>query len=127
MATFLVRALDLPVAVTDHFVDDENNLHEDAINRVADAEITLGCGDDRYCPTAVVTREQMASFLARARQLPATGVDAFTDDELSQHEPDINRIAEAAITLGCGGSRYCPKAVVTREQMAAFLHRAFPS
>jgi hypothetical protein len=66
----------------------------------------------------------MASFIARALGLPAATVDYFSDDAGSLHEPDINRMAAAGITNGCGGGVYCPTQVVTREQMAAFLHRA---
>ena len=86
--------------------------------------ITNGCGDGRYCPLEFVSRAQMASFLARALGLPSTGGDFFTDDEGSLHEADINRLAAAGITNGCGGGRYCPTDFVTREQMAAFLERA---
>jgi N-acetylmuramoyl-L-alanine amidase len=71
-----------------------------------------------------VTREQMASFLARALSLQATSVDFFVDDEASPHEADINRLAAAGVTNGCGGGRYCPSDYVTREQMSAFLERA---
>ena len=78
-----------------------------------------------FCPTAAVTRDQMASFLARALNLPATGTDFFSDDEASQHEGDINRLAAAGIATGCGGGQYCPSGTVTREQMAAFLYRGF--
>ena len=36
---------------------------------------------------------------------------------------DIDALVDAGVTAGCGGGRYCPKANVTREQMAAFLNR----
>ena len=36
---------------------------------------------------------------------------------------DIDAIADAGVTTGCGGGNYCPSAFVTREQMAAFLNR----
>ncbi len=86
--------------------------------------ITGGCGSGRFCPTGSVTREQMASFLARALRLPATTRDYFTDDETSIHEGDINRVAQAGITGGCDANRYCPRSSVTRAQMASFLARA---
>lgn len=38
---------------------------------------------------------------------------------------DINAIAGAGVTAGCGGGNYCPKENVTREQMAAFMRRGF--
>ena len=124
MASFLVRALDLPGTGSDFFTDDEASIHEGDINRLAAAGITGGCAAGKFCPGARVTREQMASFLARALDLPATATDFFNDDETSGHEGDINRLAKSGITGGCAAGKFCPGAHVTREQMAAFLYRA---
>ena len=124
MASFLSRALDLPATSKDYFTDDDANKHEGAINRVAAAGITVGCGGTRYCPNGLVLRDQMATFLSRALNLPATTRDHYGDDDGNKHEGAINRIAEADVTRGCGTDRYCPKGVVLREQMAAFLRRA---
>ena len=124
MATFLSRALDLPPAGADHFDDDENSAHESNINRIAAAGITTGCIGDNFCPDGLVRRGHMATFLARALNLPAAARDYFDDDEGSEHEDNINRIAAAGITTGCGGNNFCPGGRVTRQQMAAFLHRA---
>ncbi len=124
MASFISRALGLPAATADYFGDDTGSLHEADINRLAQAGISNGCGGGRYCPGEVVTRAQMASFIARALGLPAAGADYFSDDAGSLHEADINRLAQAGVSNGCAGGMYCPTAGVTREQMAAFLHRA---
>ena len=124
MASFLVRALDLPPTSRDFFTDDETSAHESDINRLAASGITGGCATGRFCPRANVTREQMASFLARAFRLPTTSTDYFSDDNSSIHEGDINRLAQSGITGGCAAGRFCPRANVTREQMAAFLFRA---
>jgi dipeptidyl aminopeptidase/acylaminoacyl peptidase len=124
MASFLVRALDLPVTPNDYFTDDEGSVHEVDINRVAAAAIATGCEANLYCPKAEINRGQMASFLARAFDLPATGNDYFTDDESSVHEDDINRVAAAGWAFGCGASWYCPNQLISRGQMTAFLHRA---
>jgi hypothetical protein len=125
MASFLRRALNLPAAGADYFWDDAGSAHQDDINRVAQAGIANGCGGGAFCPGSVVSREQMASFLARALGLPAPSGDYFWDDSGSIHEDAINRLAEAGITTGCAAGQYCPGSGVTREQMAAFLHRAF--
>jgi hypothetical protein len=124
MASFIARGLNLPATSTNYFPDDAGTIFEADINRLAAAGITNGCGDGLYCPNAAVTREQMASFIARALSLPASSTNYFADDAGSFHEPDINRMAAAGITNGCAGGGYCPTALVTREQMAAFLHRA---
>ena len=125
MASFIARADALATATRDYFPDDAGSLHEPDINRVAQAAITNGCGGGMYCPASGVTRDQMAAFLVRALNLPATNNDYFVDDEASALEDAINRLAAAGITHGCGNSGYCPNGTVTREEMAAFLHRAF--
>ena len=86
--------------------------------------ITSGCGNGRFCPDGLVTRGQMASFISRAMDLKASTVDHFTDDDGNKHESNINRLASAGITAGCGPSDYCPDGIVARDQMATFLVRA---
>ncbi len=126
MASFLVRAIGLPASGTDYFDDDGGSVHQGDINAVAEAGIALGCATRRFCPTTNVTREQMASFLARALGLGWVPPDHFDDDDGSIHEVDINALASAGITTGCGAwRRFCPLDLVTREEMAGFLHRAF--
>ncbi len=126
MAQFLVRAFGYPTTKTNYFVDDEGISGESSINALALAGITGGCSANRFCPTARVTRAQMAIFLAKALNLPSApaGVDYFDDDDGRTGESAINAMAHAGMTGGCGTRRYCPTANVTREQMAAFLRRA---
>ena len=127
MARFLDLALELPPTTTDAFGDDNGNVHEDSINRLAAAGITTGCDPSRFCPRENVTRGQMASFLARGFDLPLATRDWFGDDDRSPHQTNINRLAESRITTGCRHVRFCPDDTVTRGQMAAFLHRALTS
>ncbi|HEX9863371.1 MAG TPA: hypothetical protein VGC03_00230, partial [Acidimicrobiia bacterium] len=104
MAAMIARALSLPSGSTDHFVDDNGHVLEGAINRIADAGITLGCNpplNDRFCPQRSLTRAEAAGFLARALGLPASGDDFFDDDNGHVLEGAINRIADAGITVGC--------------------------
>jgi hypothetical protein len=130
MASFLVRMLNLADATDDHFTDDEESIHRGDIDRLASAGITRGCNppaNDRYCPDEPVTREQMASFLARALNLRSASRDHFTDDGSSVHHDSINRLAESGITRGCNppaNTSYCPSDPVRRDQMASFLARA---
>jgi hypothetical protein len=69
MAAFLRRAFEYPGTETDHFVDDDASIFEADIDAIAHAGVTKGCNppaNDRYCAGGLVTRAQMASFLARA-------------------------------------------------------------
>lgn len=106
------------------FDDDDGSIYEPDIEWEFVVGITAGCGVRLFCPSAVVTRGQMAAYLSRALALPATDGDYFTDDDGSIFEGDINRLAQSGITRGCAETSYCPDAPVTREQMAAFLVRA---
>ena len=124
MATFLTRALNLRAATRDYFTDDAGNKHEARINALAQAGITVGCGATRFCPDGTVTRSQMATFLVRGFDLQAAVRDHFADDAGNKHEARINALAQAGVTRGCTATTYCPGGAVTREQMAAFLHRA---
>ncbi|HEV8699502.1 MAG TPA: S-layer homology domain-containing protein [Candidatus Limnocylindrales bacterium] len=125
MATFLARAMDLPPATKDYFSDDDGLTHEAAINSIAEAGITGGCAPRRFCRDEPVSRAQMAAFLVRALDVPAATKDWFSDDDGSTLEQSINAMAEAGLTRGCGEGVFCPNQSVTREQMAAFLVRAF--
>lgn len=111
-------------ATSGPFVDADDSPFRGDILWAWDNDITAGCGTARYCPTASVTREQMASFLRRAGNLRGSPRDFFRDDNASPHESDINAIAAAGITGGCASGRFCPGSSVTREQMASFLVRA---
>jgi hypothetical protein len=113
------------------FVDDDWSEFEVDIEWLAESGITKGCNppaNDRFCPDASVTRGEMAAFLTRALGQTAGLDDPFVDDNDSVFEQDIGRLAAAKITMGCNppkNDRFCPQHKVTREQMAAFLVRAF--
>ena len=127
MAIFIVRGFDLPPTSTDFFFDDNGKVYEDAVNRLAAAGLTQGCGAGRYCGDDTISRGEMAAFLSRAKNLPDSTTDHFVDDNTSIFEPGINKVADARITLGCNppaNTNFCPTDNVTRGQMAAFIIRA---
>ena len=101
------------------------------IQRLAELKITGGCGGEKYCPQGLVTRDQMAAFIVRAvAGEPAPdycgSVVPFQDVAPSDFFCGyIKRLFELGITQGCGNGNYCPDNQVNREQMAAFLARAF--
>jgi hypothetical protein len=88
---------------------------------------TPGCGSGNYCPTAAMTRDEMAMFLLRAKEgggyvPPACTVPLFADVPCSNsYAPWINELVRRGVTAGCGGGNYCPGTSVTRAQMAVFL------
>ncbi len=111
-------------AFTPPFVDDDGSPYEPSIIKIADAGITSGCSSDLYCPYALVSRAEMATFLVRAFGLPASSTNAFSDDGGSSHHSSINALAAAGVTNGCQPGRYCPTSTVTRGELATFIMRA---
>ena len=115
------------------FVDDDRSVHEGSIEAIAAEGITRGCNppfNDEYCPSAPVTRGQMAAFLHRALggTLPEGPPITFVDIAGSVFASDIAWLGRVGVTKGCNpptNNRFCPDARVTRGQMAAFLVRAF--
>ena len=115
MASFIARAMKLPVATKDYFSDDNGKTHEADINKIAEAGLTVGCAPGLYCRNDSVNRAQMAAFLARALDLPAATKDYFNDDNSFSLEPEINAAAagrpdrwlrrQPLLPSGCGHPR----------------------
>ena len=74
------------------------------ISAISDAGITAGCGGGNYCPTAIVTREQMAAFIVRAVEgepTVACTTAPFSDVPASSAMCKyIKRVAELGISAG---------------------------
>ena len=67
MSKFIVIGYGLtPIPGAGSFTDDNGQFSEQYNNRMAQDEITSGCGPGLFCPQANVLREQMANFLFEA-------------------------------------------------------------
>jgi hypothetical protein len=102
------------------------------IEELANRQVVTGCGPNLYCPSAAVTREQMAIFALRtldpALDPPAcvAGSEMFTDvPSTSPFCRWVEELARRGVVSGCGPNLYCPSDPVTREQMGVFLSVTF--
>ena len=137
MAAFIIRALgefNPPLPVHQRFADvAPTSVFYSFIDQMAERRITVGCDSQgtNYCPGQAVTREQMSAFMIRALgefNPPIPAQQRFLDvPSKNTFFAFIDQMAFRKITLGCNplGTAYCPTSAVTREQMAAFLVRAF--
>jgi SpoIID/LytB domain protein len=124
MASFIYRTFDVPRRTESSFRDIAGSPHEEAIASVSAAGIARGYDARRFGPNDPVTREQMASFIARAMGLSPvrpTFDDVHPD---GTHAGSIGAIARRGVTAGCRANLYCPRDPVMRDQMATFFHRA---
>lgn len=114
----------------------------DEVSKIAAREVTVGCSQSPplFCAdpnpneppdsgNGRVTREQMAAFIIRALGMhtpPTPTQQRFTDVPPSNpFYAYIEQMAVLKITVGCTATTYCPTGLVTHEQMAAFMDRAF--
>jgi len=99
------------------------------VETLAAQGVTIGYTDGTYRPNAIVSRAEMAVFLARAFVSnaipPAVGV--FADVPTTAWYADqAEKIYADGITLGCTTTplSYCPLDTVQRDEMGSFLARA---
>jgi hypothetical protein len=102
------------------------------IEYVVSAEIVEGYPDGEYKPAEVVTRDQMAVYIARARGWLGIEAPLDTAPEVFPDVPAGHWAGEAiaacldhGVVKGYGDGSYLPNAAVSRDQMAAYISRAF--
>jgi len=95
---------------------------------LADQQITTGFSDGTFLPTESVSREAFAAFLYRLDGEPSVSLPSrspFKDVKSSaQFYKEIVWLSKEGITTGWSDGTFRPKDKITREAIAAFLHRA---
>jgi hypothetical protein len=120
-ATLLVRALGVPSTTQTGTFRDVSGPHAGNIEALHAAGLTTGCGTGRFCPDTQMTRAQLASFFARAMDLPRVP-SGFTDG--GTHDGAIGAVVQAGIATGCSSTRFCGSHPADRGQTAGMLDRA---
>ena len=104
------------------------------IEQLASEGVTSGCSvsPKLFCPSSVVTRDQLAVFLLRAEHgktyAPPAASGIFEDVPADFWAAAwIEQLTTEGITSGCSSTPklYCPGTQVTRDQMAVFLVKTF--
>ena len=120
-----------PAATGNVFLDvDSSEFAATFIEQLFVDGITNGCGSNNYCPQSLVTREQMAVLLLRAKHgagytPPSPTGDVFFDINLDNWAVAWIEQLVAEGIVNKVGSDYCGKCSVTREKMAEILVRTF--
>lgn len=114
------------------FSEDDDSMHESAIESLAAQGILVGCDTtfDRYCPYDPITRADVAVVLARSiGNIPDTPAGRHFSDiaDDAPYKRHVAYLADLGVTRGCDDSppRFCPDLLLTRAQAAIFLVRAF--
>jgi CSLREA domain-containing protein len=102
----------------------------DEIDWLADVEVTTGFPDGRFRAELPVSRQAMAAYLHRfwaelgREDAPSIPDPGFSDVPTSHpYYDDIAWLAALGVTTGFPDGTFRPSAVVSRQAMAAYLHR----
>lgn len=106
------------------------------IEYLKDQQVVGGYPDGYYRPGTTVTRDQMATYIARAIADPRgeAGLAGYTPPEtpsFSDLPTDhwaykyVEYCADQGVVSGYPDGLYRPQRVVTRDQMAVYVARAF--
>jgi len=131
VAVFIVRGVHgagfVPPPATGIFDDVPPGPLAPFIEQLFNDDISNGCGPSVFCPEASVTRGEIAVLLLRALGVDPPAASGTFDDVPTGHPFArwIEELVRRGISKGCGPTTFCPGAPVTREQIAAFLARAF--
>ncbi len=130
MVTFLYRAAGSPkTARTESgFADvSAGGVLERAVCWAVENGVTNGTDAAHFSPEETCTRAQAAAFLHRALGLPeGQGDAAFSDvSEGAWYTEAVRWAVGAGVTNGVGEGRFAPNEECTREQIVAFLQRAY--
>ena len=130
MAVFIRRAMKIPQEAWQGTFPDvaEDHWAVGDIEALAAAGIVKGFPGGRYHPEYMVTRDQMAVFVARAAGFatsPATE-EVFPDVPADfWSAPEIKACVDHQVVEGYPAGYYHPGWPVARDQMAVFVYRAF--
>lgn len=125
MAVMLSRGAHLPQPNGDHFVDDDGFPSERAINSLAEAGATNGCGEGQFCPNRTLTRGEMATLIGKTLGWDgAPTTFPYFDLVDTPFGPWVAALANQGGLEACDepiGSRMCPNQPVARDEAAFAL------
>jgi Tol biopolymer transport system component len=128
MAAFLYRLAGEPLGPFPDpgFSDVDGHPFEEEISWMADAEVAGGYEDGTFRPAAPVSRAAMSAFLYRMSSEPPGPFPNPGFSDVAPAHPfffEISWMADQEITGGYADGTFKPAAPVSRQAMAAFLHR----
>ena len=104
---------------------DSGAWYHDGVHWALEQGVMQGVGEDRFAPGADTTRAMLVTMLYRMEGEPESDYDmSFTDVEEGKWYTEAVRWAAAnGIVKGYSEERFGPLNELTREQLAAILHR----
>lgn len=98
----------------------------EAIETLAARGVIDGFKDGTFRPMDSLTRGQMSKIISTAfdYQIKINPTIPYTD-VTEAFKPFVHALSEQGITKGVTATKFAPNRFITRQEMAAFLHRAY--
>ncbi len=121
--------LDEDSAAADKFSDVDGHWAKGYIGALYSREIVNGVSDIEFAPDANITRQEIATILARAFKLTEKSADVFADnDSIAEWASDFVYITKAAGYMqGDENNNFNPIANATRAEVATIIYRLHTS
>lgn len=124
LCAILSKCLDLTTISTNTFYDVQmDSWYYTYVQKCVAAKIVNGIGDNLFDPNGLVTREQAATMLFRAYNIPSLGDTYFVDsEEVSDWaKTAVATLGEMKIIEGYDTGMFRPKSNVTRAEICKMI------
>ncbi|WP_406944957.1 S-layer homology domain-containing protein [Halobacillus sp. SY10] len=128
LTTAVVASAVAPVAVSaDHVFSDveDGQYYSEAVHHLADQGVLQGPGDGTFNPDGKIIRASAAEVLMKAQSLTPGGTEDFSDVDEDDWFYNAVRATSPSIFEGDGSGEFNPSDLLTREQAAAIIVRAY--
>lgn len=112
-----------------HFTDvQEDAWYKDAVDFVASRGISTGTDDNKYEPTAKLTRAEFVVLLMKAYQIEPqsaselSNTDNFSDADASPYADYLLRAKSLGIIHGVGNNAFDPNREISRQEVLVMLY-----
>ncbi len=94
------------------------------VKYINDKKLMYGISDSEFAPDGSVTRAMFVAVLHRLEKEPSAPKADFADvPENAYYEKAVGWAVESGLVYGVSETEFAPDATITREQMAAIIHR----
>jgi len=137
LATLIIRSMlgdNFTYTTTPYYTDvPASSPYFRYIQKMTDLGIAHGCSATTFCPGGNVPRGDASVLLVRGKLESLAGdnftypaAPFFTDVPASLPQfRYIQKMYELGMTTGCSATQFCPNSLLTRQEIAVFLTRAF--
>jgi len=103
-----------------------SNKYYEAIETLAALKVIDGYTDGTFRPNDFLTRGQMSKVISLAFEYQISVNPSIPFIDVTEaFKPYVDALTKQGVTKGISATKFAPNRFITRQEMAAFLHRAY--